>query len=250
MNLTAIMALTLAALTSEYSVAEAQLRELVVTDPLTGLPNYRCLVEVLGTEITRANRTDRPFAVVFFDMDGLKSIERARPPDWQPGRVPVCRNPARVVPRDRHRRAAWAATSSWPCCRTPTRKAPRSSSAGWPNASRRTRTSRNCRRARAWRFTARRRNADDAPERSRSRPLRRQGGQGGGAPSGRGRDSRLEQRRVAVGACGRRSLGEGEADRQRHAPRRLLGDDAPRLSGTRSCSRRSLPSISGWASSA
>ena len=107
MNLTAIMALTLAALTSEYSVAEAQLRELVVTDPLTGLPNYRCLVEVLGTEITRANRTDRPFAVVFFDMDGLKSINDARPPDWQPGRVPVCRNPARVVPRDRHRRAAW-----------------------------------------------------------------------------------------------------------------------------------------------
>ena len=74
MNLTAVMALTLAALTSEYSVAEAQLRELVVTDPLTGLPNYRRLVEVLGTEITRSNRTDRPFAVVFFDMDGLKSI--------------------------------------------------------------------------------------------------------------------------------------------------------------------------------
>ena len=74
MSLTAIMALTLAALTSEYSVAEAQLRELVVTDPLTGLPNYRRLVETLGTEITRSNRTDRPFAVVFFDMDGLKSI--------------------------------------------------------------------------------------------------------------------------------------------------------------------------------
>jgi diguanylate cyclase (GGDEF)-like protein len=74
MDLTAIMSLTLAALTSEYSVAEAQLRELVVTDPLTGLPNYRRLVETLGTEITRSNRTDRPFAVVFFDMDGLKSI--------------------------------------------------------------------------------------------------------------------------------------------------------------------------------
>ena len=47
MSLTAIMSVTLAALTSEYSVAEAQLRELVVTDPLTGLPNYRRLVEVL-----------------------------------------------------------------------------------------------------------------------------------------------------------------------------------------------------------
>jgi diguanylate cyclase (GGDEF)-like protein len=74
MCLTAIMSLTLAALTSEYLVAEAQLRELVVTDPLTGLPNYRRLVDVIGAEITRSNRTDRPFAVVFFDMDGLKSI--------------------------------------------------------------------------------------------------------------------------------------------------------------------------------
>ncbi len=74
MTLTSIMTLTLAALSAEYTVAEAQLRELVVTDPLTGLPNYRRLVEVLGSEIARANRSDRPFAVVFFDMDGLKRI--------------------------------------------------------------------------------------------------------------------------------------------------------------------------------
>jgi diguanylate cyclase (GGDEF)-like protein len=68
------MTLALAALASEYAVAEAQLRELVVTDPLTGLPNYRRLVEVLGAEIVRANKNDNPFAVVFFDMDGLKRI--------------------------------------------------------------------------------------------------------------------------------------------------------------------------------
>ncbi len=74
MSLTSVMTLSLAALASEYDVAENQLRELVVTDPLTGLPNYRRLVEVLGAEITRANRSDRPFAVVFFDMDGLKRI--------------------------------------------------------------------------------------------------------------------------------------------------------------------------------
>ena len=77
MDLTAIMSLTLAALTSEYSVAEAQLRELVVTDPLTGLPNYRRLVETLGTEITRSNRTDRPFAVVFFDMMLMRLIDKS-----------------------------------------------------------------------------------------------------------------------------------------------------------------------------
>lgn len=74
MSLASVMTLTLAALASEYEVAEKQLLELVVTDPLTGLPNYRRLVEVLGSEIQRSNRSDRPFAVVFFDMDGLKRI--------------------------------------------------------------------------------------------------------------------------------------------------------------------------------
>jgi diguanylate cyclase (GGDEF)-like protein len=72
--LMAVMTLALAALAAEYAIAEAQLRELVVTDPLTGLPNYRRLLDVLGKEISRSNRSNTPFAVVFFDMDGLKRI--------------------------------------------------------------------------------------------------------------------------------------------------------------------------------
>jgi diguanylate cyclase (GGDEF)-like protein len=74
MSLMAVLIQSLAALAAEYAVAESQLRELVVTDPMTGLPNYRRLVEVLGVEISRANRTDGTFAVLFFDMDGLKQI--------------------------------------------------------------------------------------------------------------------------------------------------------------------------------
>ena len=74
MSLIAVLMQSLSALASEYSIAESQLRELVVTDPMTGLPNYRRLVEVLGSEIARANRSDGTFAVVFFDMDGLKQI--------------------------------------------------------------------------------------------------------------------------------------------------------------------------------
>jgi diguanylate cyclase (GGDEF)-like protein len=74
MSLTAVMTLGLAALAAEYGDQEAQLLELVVTDPLTGLPNYRRLIEVLGAEIARSNRHDKSFAVVFFDMDGLKRI--------------------------------------------------------------------------------------------------------------------------------------------------------------------------------
>jgi diguanylate cyclase (GGDEF)-like protein len=74
MALTSMMTISLAALASEYAIAEAQLRELVVTDPLTGLPNYRRLLEVLAQEIARADRQRTHVAVVFFDMDGLKDI--------------------------------------------------------------------------------------------------------------------------------------------------------------------------------
>jgi diguanylate cyclase (GGDEF)-like protein len=74
MSIFSVMTMALAALASEYAVAETQLRALVVTDPLTGLPNYRRLVEVLQAEILRADRIERPFSVVFFDMDGLKLI--------------------------------------------------------------------------------------------------------------------------------------------------------------------------------
>jgi diguanylate cyclase (GGDEF)-like protein len=74
MSIMSVLVQSLAALAAEYAVAESQLRDLVVTDPMTGLPNYRRLVEVLTEEITRANRTDTTFAVVFCDMDGLKQI--------------------------------------------------------------------------------------------------------------------------------------------------------------------------------
>lgn len=73
-GINAVIALSLAALASEYQVAERQLRELVVTDPLTGLPNYRRLVEVMSDEIAKADQQKRDLAVVFFDMDGLKEI--------------------------------------------------------------------------------------------------------------------------------------------------------------------------------
>ena len=74
MSLLSVLVLSLAALAAEYAVAESQLRDLVLTDPMTGLPNYRALVEKLGEDIARANQTDTTFAVVFCDMDGLKQI--------------------------------------------------------------------------------------------------------------------------------------------------------------------------------
>jgi len=51
-----------------------QVRHLAASDALTGLANYRRLVDVLDSEIQRSGRTGRPFAVLLLDLDGLKSI--------------------------------------------------------------------------------------------------------------------------------------------------------------------------------
>jgi diguanylate cyclase (GGDEF)-like protein/PAS domain S-box-containing protein len=53
---------------------EAHLRRQAASDPLTGLANYRCLVDVLDTEIKRCDRTGREFAVLLFDLDSLKLL--------------------------------------------------------------------------------------------------------------------------------------------------------------------------------
>ena len=71
---TAVMTLALAAIVSERKQMEAQLRTLVVSDPLTGLANYRRLMSALDAEIERCQRTGRPFAIVFLDLDRLKKI--------------------------------------------------------------------------------------------------------------------------------------------------------------------------------
>jgi diguanylate cyclase (GGDEF)-like protein len=47
---------------------------LAACDPLTGLANYRRLIEVMQAEVERSQRTNRPFAVLLLDMDGLKPI--------------------------------------------------------------------------------------------------------------------------------------------------------------------------------
>jgi diguanylate cyclase (GGDEF)-like protein len=70
----AIMGAALAAVVAEHKDAEAQLRELATTDSLTGLVNYRRLIEIIKAEIGRSQRTKTPFALVFIDMDGLKAI--------------------------------------------------------------------------------------------------------------------------------------------------------------------------------
>jgi diguanylate cyclase (GGDEF)-like protein/PAS domain S-box-containing protein len=54
--------------------SEDHLRHLAETDALTGLANYRRLSETLESEIKRSERTARAFAVLIFDLDGMKRI--------------------------------------------------------------------------------------------------------------------------------------------------------------------------------
>lgn len=71
---TAIMTLVVAAVVSERRAALDRLHDQATTDPLTGLANYRHLMDVLRMEIARSDRTGRDFAVLFLDVNGLKQI--------------------------------------------------------------------------------------------------------------------------------------------------------------------------------
>jgi diguanylate cyclase (GGDEF)-like protein len=51
-----------------------QVRLLAVTDSLTGLSNYRTLVNVIESEIQRSRRTGRSFSILLLDLDRLKTI--------------------------------------------------------------------------------------------------------------------------------------------------------------------------------
>lgn len=51
-----------------------RVRHMAVSDPLTGLANYRRLLDVLENETERTDRSGRPFAVLLLDLDGLKLI--------------------------------------------------------------------------------------------------------------------------------------------------------------------------------
>lgn len=74
LSIQALMTLVFAAEVSERRRQEEQAKRLAVRDPLTGLANYRLLVERVDEEIKRYGRTGKPFAVLLLDLDGLKKI--------------------------------------------------------------------------------------------------------------------------------------------------------------------------------
>src|SRR6266481_9606994 len=74
MAIVAVTTLVLAAESTAHKRAEEHVRQLAESDPLTGLANYRRLVEALDSEIKRYGRSQSPFAVILLDLDHLKQI--------------------------------------------------------------------------------------------------------------------------------------------------------------------------------
>lgn len=74
LTVASVTTLVFGALVDERRAAEARLLQLSVSDPLTGLANYRQLMAVLTAEIRRSDRTERGFAIVFLDLDKLKQV--------------------------------------------------------------------------------------------------------------------------------------------------------------------------------
>jgi diguanylate cyclase (GGDEF)-like protein/PAS domain S-box-containing protein len=59
---------------TERKRAEERVRFLALHDPMTGLGNYRKLMEALEAELKRSARSKRPFALLLLDLDGMKQI--------------------------------------------------------------------------------------------------------------------------------------------------------------------------------
>jgi diguanylate cyclase (GGDEF)-like protein len=89
LSIQALMTLVFAAEVSERRRQEDQTRLLAIRDPLTGLANYRLLIERLSEEIKRHVRNGKSFSVLLLDLDGLKKINDVY--GHMAGNLAICR---------------------------------------------------------------------------------------------------------------------------------------------------------------
>jgi GGDEF domain-containing protein len=59
---------------TRLETAQAELRELVITDPLTGTRNRRFFDAIINRELQQHNRSQTPLSIVFMDIDRFKAI--------------------------------------------------------------------------------------------------------------------------------------------------------------------------------
>ncbi len=60
--------------TSSLKEANLRLEAIATTDPLTGLPNHRSLVDAIEKELNRSSRYKRSFSLLFLDIDHFKAL--------------------------------------------------------------------------------------------------------------------------------------------------------------------------------
>ena len=77
LGIVSVVTMAFAAAFTEHRRSEEQAQKLAVSDSLTGLGNYRKLIDTLDAETRRSDRTGRPFALLLLDLDGLKKINDA-----------------------------------------------------------------------------------------------------------------------------------------------------------------------------
>ena len=68
------MTLELRGANRRLEAAQAELQQMVMTDPLTGCRNRRFFDQVIGRELKRHRRGDIPMALLFVDIDRFKAI--------------------------------------------------------------------------------------------------------------------------------------------------------------------------------
>jgi len=69
-----VQSLVMAASIDQRNRQDSELHLLAVTDPLTGLANYRHLTHSIDRQIRRSRQTSEPFALLLLDVDNLKII--------------------------------------------------------------------------------------------------------------------------------------------------------------------------------
>ena len=99
-GVTAVMTIGLAAVVSERKQAEEQMRQLAVTDPVTGLANYRRFMEALDTAY--GTTVCRPSAGPRCSQEDQRP---PRPPGGDAGTLPTCRRSPNAQPGHRYSRA-------------------------------------------------------------------------------------------------------------------------------------------------
>ena len=97
---------------SARKASEREVQRLAFYDALTGLPNRMLLMDRMQA-LASAERQRQGGALLFIDLDNFKTRTTPWAMTWATCCCSRWRPPGQLRAQHRHRRRAWAATSSW-----------------------------------------------------------------------------------------------------------------------------------------